>query len=59
MRRLEPFDVTLTLCFTPRQSGTHTAPYESAVRLEDFADFCETIVRRYAPVSAPNGLVAL
>jgi hypothetical protein len=57
MRRLEPFDVTLTLCFTPARAGQaphHTSP---PLRLEDFADFCETIVRRYARVSAPNGLV--
>jgi beta-xylosidase len=49
MRRLEPFDVTLTLCFTPARAGRtphHTSPPQ---RLADFADFCETIVRRYAP----------
>jgi len=51
MRRLEPFDVTLTLCFTPARAGRvphHTSP---PLQLSDFADFCETIVRRYAPVS--------
>lgn len=50
MRRLEPFEVTLTLCFTPARAGRvphHTSP---PVRLTDFADFCETIVRRYANV---------
>jgi len=57
MRRLEPFDVTLTLCFTPARAGRaphHTSP---PVRLLDFADFCETVVRRYASISTANGLV--
>ncbi len=54
MRRLEPFDLTLTLCFTPARAGRaphHTSP---PVRLADFADFCETVVRRYAPATARN-----
>ena len=49
MSALEPFDVTLTLCFTPARAGRtphHTSPPQN---LEDFADFCETIVRRYVP----------
>jgi beta-xylosidase len=48
MRLLEPFEVTLTLCFTPARAGRtphHTSP---PVNLGDFADFCEVIVRRYA-----------
>ena len=48
MSALEPFDVTLTLCFTPARAGRtphHTSP---PLNLSDFADFCETIVRRYA-----------
>jgi beta-xylosidase len=48
MSELEPFDVTLTLCFTPARAGRtphHTSP---PLNLADFADFCETIVRRYA-----------
>jgi beta-xylosidase len=48
MQRLAPFDVTLTLCFTPARAGRtphHTSPPQ---KLGDFADFCETIVRRYA-----------
>jgi beta-xylosidase len=47
MRRLERFDVTLTLCFTPARAGRfphHTSP---PVNLGDFADYCETIIRRY------------
>ena len=50
MRRLEPFDVTLTLCFTPARAGRtphHTSP---PVRLADFTDFCDVVVRRYGGV---------
>lgn len=48
MKALEPFDVTLTLCFTPEQCGLrphHTSPPR---HIEAFADFCSRIVRRYA-----------
>lgn len=52
MQRLEPFDVTLTLCFTPARAGRtphHTSP---PICLADFADFCQTIVQRYAAAPA-------
>lgn len=48
MQRLAPFDVTLTLCFTPARAGRqphHTSPPR---RLADYADFCEAVVGRYA-----------
>jgi beta-xylosidase len=48
MRALEPFDVTLTFCFTPECKGVrahHTSP---PVDVNEFADFCATMVRRYA-----------
>jgi beta-xylosidase len=48
MSELESFDVTLTLCFTPARAGRtphHTSP---PLNLNDFADFCETVVDRYA-----------
>jgi beta-xylosidase len=47
MQQLSAFEVTLTLCFTPARAGRaphHTSP---PINLGDFADFCETIVRRY------------
>jgi beta-xylosidase len=47
MSTLAPFDVALTLCFTPAargRGGHHTSPPH---RLADFADFCATIVSRY------------
>jgi beta-xylosidase len=59
MRRLEPFELTLTLCFTPARAGRaphHTSP---PIRLGDFADFCETIVQRYAPAATGDVLVRI
>ncbi len=47
VRSLEPFTVTATLCFTPPSRGIrpdHTSPPE---RIEEFADFCARMVRRY------------
>ena len=48
MRALEPFDVTLTFCFTPESRGL--APhYTSPPReIDEFAAFCADQVRRYA-----------
>lgn len=48
MRALEEFDVTLTFCFTPESRGVrpdHTSPPQ---RVEEFADFCGRMTRRYA-----------
>ncbi len=47
MSAIEGFDVTLTFCFTPESRGIwphHTSP---PVRIEEFADFCGRMVRRY------------
>ena len=47
MKLLEPFDVTVTYCFTPEHKGIrphHTSP---PVRPEEFADFCAAMTRRY------------
>jgi len=47
MRALEPFEVTLTFCFTPESCGLkphHTSPPRS---VERFADFCAAMARRY------------
>jgi beta-xylosidase len=49
MQALAEFDVTLTFCFTPESRGVmphYTSPPQ---RLEEFADFCVEMVRRYAP----------
>jgi beta-xylosidase len=48
MRALEPFDVTVTFCFTPESCGLaphHTSPPKDAGQ---FAEFCARMVRRYA-----------
>ena len=47
MQALEPFDVTLTFCFTPESRGVrphHTSP---PVDVNEFAEFCGAMVRRY------------
>ena len=49
MEELAEFDLTVTLCFTPAELGVqphHTSP---PTDLGLFADFCETVVRRYVP----------
>ena len=48
MRALEPFDVTVTYCFTPEHEGVrphHTSPPKDP---RVFADFCARMTRRYA-----------
>lgn len=48
MSALEPFEVTLTFCFTPESCGIkphHTSPPKQP---EEFAEFCASMVRRYA-----------
>jgi hypothetical protein len=47
MRALEPFDVTVTYCFTPEHKGLaphYTSPPTSN---EEFAEWCAMITRRY------------
>jgi beta-xylosidase len=55
MTALEEFKVTVTFCFTPEHLSLalerdlpphHTSPPQ---RIEEFADFCATMIRRYAP----------
>ena len=48
MRALEDFDVTVTFCFTPDHRGLqphHTSPPR---HIEEFAEFCARMTRRYA-----------
>jgi beta-xylosidase len=44
---LEPFEVTVTFCFTPEHRGL--APHHTSPPLvyEEFAEFCSTMLRRY------------
>jgi beta-xylosidase len=49
MLALEEFDVTATFCFTPEHRGPgahHTSP---PFAIEEYAEFCARMVRRYAP----------
>jgi beta-xylosidase len=49
MAALEPFDVTVTFCFTPEHKGIephYTSPPKDP---REFADFCALMVRHYAP----------
>ena len=55
MRALESFDVTLTLCFTPEHRGLnphHTSPPQL---VEEYAQFCARMTRRYAPGAGAPG----
>jgi len=48
MKKLEPFEVTATFCFTPEAKGIqphHTSPPQN---IAEFADFCVEMMRRYA-----------
>lgn len=56
MEALEEFKVTVTFCFTPEHCGI--APhYTSPPRcVDEFADFCAEMVRRYAPRSAKGSV---
>jgi beta-xylosidase len=47
MRTLEPFEVTVTFCFTPEHRGL--APHHTSPPLvdEEFAEFCAKMLRRY------------
>ncbi len=47
MRALDPFDVTVTFCFTPEHRGI--APHHSSPPQvpEEFAEFATAVVKRY------------
>ena len=47
IRALDPFEVTVTFCFTPEERGL--APHHTSPPLvdEEFAEFCARMLRRY------------
>jgi beta-xylosidase len=51
MEAIEDFDVTLTFCFTPEHRGI--APHHTSAPLmkEEFAEFCASMIERYAGCS--------
>ena len=48
MLALEPFEVTVTFCFTPEAEGEWAHYTAVPKHPERFAEFCATMVRRYA-----------
>jgi beta-xylosidase len=48
MKALEPFEVTLTFCFTPESKGINPHHTSAPRNIEEYADFCTRMVRRYA-----------
>jgi beta-xylosidase len=58
MTALQDFDVTLTFCYTPAHLG-RMPHHTSAPRIpEQFAEFCVSMLNRYARVSLKTGRVA-
>lgn len=48
MKALDPFDLTVTFCFTPESKGIQPHHTSAPRSIEEFADFCVTMMRRYA-----------
>lgn len=48
MKALEPFDVTVTFCFTPESKGINPHHTSAPRDIEEYADFCSRMVQRYA-----------
>jgi beta-xylosidase len=55
MRALEPFEVTVTYCFTPEHKGKAPHYTSPPISNADFAEWCAMITRRY--VSAGSGRI--
>jgi beta-xylosidase len=49
MKALEPFDVTVTYCFTPEHKGVQPHYTSPPKDVNEFAEFCAEMTRRYAP----------
>jgi beta-xylosidase len=51
MEAIADFDVTVTFCYTPEHRGI--APHHTSApkAKEEFAEFCATMIRRYAPAA--------
>jgi beta-xylosidase len=48
MKALAGFDLTLTFCFTPGSCGIRPHHTSAPQRIEEYAEFCARMVRRYA-----------
>lgn len=47
MSALEPFEVTLTFCFTPESKGIYPHHTSAPRNIEEYAEFCAQMVKRY------------
>jgi len=47
MKALEPFEVTITFCFTPESKGIKPHHTSAPRDIEEYADYCARMVRRY------------
>jgi beta-xylosidase len=48
MKALGEFDLTITFCFTPESKGIQPHHTSAPQRIEEYADFCVKMMRRYA-----------
>lgn len=49
MKAVEPFDVTVTFCFTPEHRGIRPHHTSAPQVIAEYAEFCARMIRRYAP----------
>lgn len=48
MLALDEFDLTITFCFTPESKGIQPHHTSAPQKIEEFADFCVEMMKRYA-----------
>ena len=48
MKALGPFEVTVTFCFTPESKGINPHHTSAPRNIEEYAEYCARMVRRYA-----------
>lgn len=48
MKALDEFDLTVTFCFTPESKGIQPHHTSAPRNIEEFAEFCTTMMRKYA-----------
>jgi beta-xylosidase len=48
MKALESFELTITFCFTPESKGINPHHTSAPRNIEEYAEFCTRMVRRYA-----------
>ena len=57
MSALEEFNVTVTFCFTPEHRGIRPHHSSAPLVVEEYAEFCAGMIRRYAPATAGLAVV--